>query len=169
MFENIKNIAPAALYQDQIRIELTKRMYTKEMHLLSGRIGNRWITNIDIDQQNWKFQFAMLDDNEKLIGYIGFDVDYVTSSSSHFALISFDPGNIIVGKVTKDIILECHKNFHRVEWGAQGDNPTLHNYIKICKKLGGDYFVLHDIDKDETGKYIDSYIFEVIHDDPIYK
>ena len=169
MFENIKNIAPAALYQDQIRIELTKRMYTKEMHLLSGRLGHIWIPDIDIVQNGWKFQFAILDDNEKLIGYIAFDVDYIMSSALNFALFSFDPGNIIVGKVTKDIITECHKLFHRVEWTSQSNNPTLHNYIKICKKLGGDYFVLHDIDKDETGKYIDSYIFEVINDDPIYK
>ena len=151
MFENIKNIAPAALYQDQIRIELTKRMYTK------------------LEQNNWKLQFAILDNNKKLIGYIEFDVDYLISSALHFSLFSFDPGNIIVGKVTKDIILECHKIFHRVEWRAQGDNPTLHNYIKMCKKLGGDYFVLHDVYKNKKGEYIDSYIFEVINDDPIYK
>ena len=31
------------------------------------------------------------------------------------------------------------------------------------------FMVLHDIDKDETGEYIDSYIFEVMNDEPIYK
>ena len=169
MFENIKNIAPAVLYRDQIHTEFTKRMDTKEMHLLSGRIGGIWIPDIEVDQHNWKFQFAIVDDDRNLIGYISFDGDYLMSSASNFALFSFDHGNIIVGKVTKDIITECYKLFHRVEWTSQSNNPTLHNYIKICKKLGGDYFVLHDIDKDETGKYIDSYTFEVINDDPIYK
>ena len=74
MFENIKNIAPAILYRDQIHTEFTKRMYTKEMHLLSGRIGSIWIPDIEVDQHNWKFQFAIVDDDRNLIGYISFCV-----------------------------------------------------------------------------------------------
>lgn len=158
-------LKPAILFKDQIDRKFLEMYYTKEMRYYSSYIGCNCTPEISPEPMENRYDWAIVDDDdpEKLLGYIGYRHYPVVDSIENFGLFSFDPGNYKVGKEVFNLLEKCIKSHHRVSWSAIGDNPTLHNYIKFCKRHNGDYVVLHDITIDEDGNYVDNYIFEVIN------
>lgn len=85
-------LVPAILHKEQIKKEFQKHYYTTDMLYETGGIEN-WIPQIAECPESWQFQYAIVDNNKKLIGYLGYSVDWYVSKVYNFGLFSFDRGN----------------------------------------------------------------------------
>ena len=154
-------LVPAILHKEQIKKEFQKYFYTTDMLYETGGIEN-WIPQISECPESWQFQYAIVDDNKKLIGYLGYSVDWYVSKVYNFGLFSFDRGNVLVGKDVFDKLEELVKTFHRVEWRAVGGNPACRGYDRFIKKHNGTKHILKDSIKDRSGEYHDDIIYEIV-------
>ena len=108
-------LVPAILYKEQIIKGMQKYFYTKDMMYETGCMEN-WTPNISNCPDASQFQYAIVDKNEKLIGYLGYTVDWYASKAYNIGLFSFDRGNILVGRDVFDKLEELVGTLHRVEW-----------------------------------------------------
>lgn len=157
-------LVPAILYKEQIKKEFQKYYYTTDMLYEIGGIEN-WIPQIAECPESWQFQYAIVDNNKKLIGYLGYSVDWYVSKVYNFGLFSFDRGNVLVGKDVFDKLEELVKTFHRVEWRAVGGNPACRGYDRFIKKHNGTKHILKDSIKDKSGEYHDDIIYEIVSEE----
>lgn len=157
-------LVPAILHKEQIKKEFQKHYYTTDMLYETGGIEN-WIPQIAECPESWQFQYAIVDNNKKLIGYLGYSVDWYVSKVYNFGLFSFDRGNVLVGKDVFDKLEELVKTFHRVEWRAVGGNPACRGYDRFIKKHNGNKHILKDSIKDKSGKYHDDIIYEIVSEE----
>ena len=155
-------LVPAILYKDEIRKNLLKYSYTEDMTLYSGWLGNS-IPNIQEEPDSGLHQYAIVD-NDKLIGYFTYQINWYYSSAYHFGLFSFDRNNVTIGidvyREIKKIINDYH--IHRLEWRMVGGNPVEKHYDKFCQKYHGRKIVLTDSFKDRCGKYHNDIVYEII-------
>ena len=134
------------------------------MTLYSGWLGNS-IPNIQEEPDSGLHQYAIVDSNNNLKGYLAYVIDWYSSSAYNFGLISFDRGNPIMGM---DLFKEMEKliheyKLHRIEWRVVSGNPVKKHYDKFCKKYNGNIIKLTDVFKDKYGNYRDSYIYEILN------
>ena len=67
-------LVPAILYKEEITKGMQKYFYTDDMLYETGCMEN-WTPNIVECPEGWQFQYAIVDSNEKLIGYFAYTVD----------------------------------------------------------------------------------------------
>lgn len=157
-------LVPAILYKEQIIKNMQKYFYTQDMMYETGCMEN-WTPHIVDCPNESQFQYAIIDKNEKLIGYLGYFVDWYASKVYNFGLFSFDRGNILVGKDVFNKLEELVQKFHRVEWRAVGGNPACRGYDSFIKKHNGTKHILKDSIKDKNGKYHDDIIYEIVSEE----
>lgn len=155
-------LVSAILYKDQIIKEFQKYYYTTDMLYETGCMEN-WTPDIVDCPNESQFQYAIVDKNEKLIGYLGYLVDWYASKAYNFGLFSFDRGNVLVGKDIFDKLEELVNALHRIEWRAVGDNPACRGYDNFIKKHNGNKHILKDAIKDKDGNYHDDIIYEIVN------
>lgn len=108
-------LVPAILYKEQIKKEFQKYYYTTiDMLYETGCMCN-WSPEIAECPNESQFQYAIVDKNEKLIGYLGYSVDWYVSKAYNFGLFFFDRGNVLVGRDIFDKLEELISTLHRVE------------------------------------------------------
>ena len=155
-------LKPALLYKEQLQEELTKHNYTEDMIYYTGYLGHSLI-NIAENNDGDLYQYAIVE-NDKLIGYFTYHVNWYDSCASRFGLFAFDRNNRIIGvdvyKELKKLINDYH--IHRIEWYMISGNPVERHYDNFCKKYNGKKLVLTDALKDRCGKYHNSVIYEII-------
>lgn len=156
-------LVPAITRKIEIENEFAKRFYSDDMYYETGSLEN-WIPKISSNTS--RFQYAIIDSNEKLIGYLEYGIDYYASVARNFALISFDKGNPIVGETLFREMLKLINDYklHRIEWRMIGGNPAERAYDHFVKKYNGRKFILTDAIRDKYGKYHDDVIYEIILD-----
>lgn len=158
-------LIPAILKKDEIQEAFKRYYYSDDMMYETGGLNN-WLPNIQEETEIGRFQFAIVNSKEKLVGYLDYHIDWYNSCASRFGLISFDRGNPIVGM---DLYSELKKliyeyKLHRIEWRMIGGNPIEKHYDKFCDKFGGTKHILRDAIKDKYGKYHNDIIYEIIND-----
>lgn len=156
-------IIPACLRKQEIEQKFKERFYTEDMLYENGYLGN-WCPDISDEPGEGHYQYAVVNSEGKLIGYIQYRVDFYSSGAYNFGIISFDKGNPLMGRAvieTMNKLINVYK-LHRIEWRMVSGNPVQKSYDKFCKIYGGTRTILHDTFKDETGNYRDSYIYEII-------
>ena len=157
-------LIPAIVKKEEILNAFKRYYYTEDMFLETGSLNN-WTPNIQEETDEGSYQYAIVDDKEKLIGFLAYRVNWYNSCASCFGLISFDRGNPIVGK---DLFAELKKliyeyKLHRIEWRMVGGNPVERHYDKFCQKFNGTKHILKDAIKDKYGQYRDDIIYEIIN------
>lgn len=157
-------LIPAIIKKNEILEAFKRYYYSDDMMYETGGLGN-WLPDIQEEPEYGKFQYAIVDSNEKLLGYLDYFIDWYSSCAHRFGLISFDRGNPIVGR---DLFNEMKKllddyKLHRIEWRMIGGNPVERSYDRFCNKFGGTKHVLKDVVKDKYGKYHDDIIYEIIN------
>lgn len=157
-------LVPAILYKDQIIKGMQRYFYTTDMMYETGCMEN-WTPNIFDCPDESQFQYAIVDKNEKLVGYLGYSVDWYASKAYNFGLFSFDRGNLQVPKDVFERLEELVNTLHRVEWRAVGGNPACRGYDNFIKKHNGTKHVLKDSIKDRVGNYHDDIIYEIVHNE----
>ena len=153
-------LVPAILFKSEIEDGFKKLFYTSDMFFESGSL-NQCVPDITEDMGEGWFQYAIVT-GEKVIGYLGYYVNYYTSNVYNFGLISFDKGNPLIGKDLFEKMEELVSRFHRIEWRMVGGNPVERSYDKFCKKHNGTKHVFKDTLKDAEGNYRDSIIYEIV-------
>ena len=154
-------LVPAILYKDQIQKEFQKYYYTMDMVYETGSMRNWYPEIIDCPDET-QFQYAIVDNNRKLIGYLGYSIDWYTSKAYNFGLFSFDRCNILIGKNVFEKLKELVNTLHRVEWRAIGGNPACRGYDNFIKKYNGKKHILKDSVRDKKGNYHDDIIYEIV-------
>lgn len=153
-------LVPAILFKSEIENGYKKLFYTSDMLFESGSL-NQSIPDIAENMNEGWFQYAIIG-GEKVIGYLGYYVNYYTSNVYNFGLISFDRGNPLIGKDLFEKMEELVSRFHRIEWRMIGGNPVERSYDKFCEIHNGTKHVLKDALKDAEGNYRDSIIYEIV-------
>ena len=153
-------LVPAILYKEDIIKEFQKLYYTDDMLFETGCL-EQWCPNISDMPKEGRFDYAITNEN-KLIGYLSYQIDYYTSKAYNFGLMSFDRGNPIIGKDLFEKLKELVSTMHRVEWRMVGGNPVEKHYDKFCKKYNGNKHILKDSIKDKNVKYRDDIIYEIV-------
>ncbi len=154
-------LVPAILHKEQIIKNMQKYFYTIDMLYETGCMEN-WAPHILDCPNESQFQFAMVND-EKLIGYLEYSIDWYASKAYNFALFSFDRGNVQVGRDVFNKLEELIKSFHRVEWRAVSGNPACRGYDRFIKKYNGNKHILKDAIRDRDGNYHDDIIYEILN------
>lgn len=157
-------LIPAIIKKNEILEAFKRYYYTDDMMYETGGLGN-WTPDILECPEDGHYQYAIVAKDEKLIGYLDYHINWYNSCAHRFGLISFDRGNIIVGK---DLFNELNKlindyKLHRIEWRMIGGNPVERSYDKFCEKFNGTKHILKDVIKDKYGKYHDDIIYEIIN------
>lgn len=158
-------LIPAIIKKDEILKSFQEYFYTEDMIYETGGLNN-WLPSIEEETESGRFQYAIVNSEDKLLGYLDYQVDWYSSNAHNFGLISFDRGNPIIGK---DLFFELNKlihdyKLHRIEWRMVGGNPVEKHYDKFCEKFNGTKHILKDVIKDKYGKYHDDIIYEIIND-----
>ncbi len=154
-------LVPAILYKEQITKNMQKYFYTTDMMYETGCIEN-WTPTIFDCPSGSQFQYAIVDKNKKLIGYLGYSVDWYSSKAYNFGLFSFDRGNILIGKDIFNKLKELINTLHRIEWRAVSGNPACKVYDNFIKRYNGKKHILKDSIKDKNGNYHDDIIYEIV-------
>lgn len=154
-------LKPAILYKDKIIKNMQEYFYTDDMMFETGCMCN-WTPNISDCPDEKTFQFAIVNSDDKLIGYLAYNVDWYISKAYNFGLFSFDRANPLVGKEVFNKLEELVDKLHRVEWRAIGGNPACRGYDSFIKRHNGSKHILKDAIKDKDGNYRDSIIYEIV-------
>lgn len=159
-----KHLKPAILYKDQIAQKSRELYYTDDSFYYNGYITNDPIIVKEGDDYNERFQYAIVDNNKDLIGYISFHVDFYSKNADSFGLISFDRGNPIIGFAVKEVIDMLIEEFciHRLEFRCIGGNPVKRHYDWFCRNMNGKCHCLQDVIRDHRRDYHNVYIYEMI-------
>lgn len=157
-------LKPAILYREEIIKNMRQFFYTEDMLYETGCMEN-WTPDIHDCPDESTFQFAIVNSNDELIGYLSYKVDWYTSRAYNFGLFSFDRGNPLVGKDVFNKLEELVNMIHRVEWRAVGGNPACKGYDAFIKRHNGNKHVLKDGIKDKYGLYHDDIIYEIISEE----
>ena len=157
-------LKPAILFKKEIENNFKNYFYTDDMMYETGCFEN-WIPNISEEDNEGSYQFAIVNSEDKVIGYLGYNINWYNSCASRFGLISFDRGNPLIGK---DLYNELDKlineyKLHRIEWRMVGGNPAERGYDRFCKKYNGTKHILTDAIRDKYGKYHNDIIYEIIN------
>lgn len=154
-------LVPAILYSSEITVEFQKNLYTQDMMYVAGCMDN-WVPKI-LDCPDFNcYQYAIIDENKKLIGFLCYRIDWYASKAYDFGLMSFDRGNPLIGKDVFNKLNELVAKLHRVSWNALSRNPACNGYDNFVKKHGGNKHILKDDVKDKNGNYHDSIIYEIV-------
>ena len=157
-------LKPAILFKEEIENNFKKYYYTDDMMYETGTLNN-WLPNVQEEPQDGQYQYAIVNSQDKLIGYLDYHIDWYCSCAHKFGLISFDRGNPTIGK---DLYNELNKlindyKLHRIEWQMVSGNPAERSYDRFCKKFNGTKHILKDSIKDKYGKYHNDIIYEIIN------
>ena len=109
-------------------------------------------------------QFAILDKDEKVVGYISYHVDMYSRCVYNFGMMSFRKSmafSAALEKIMEGLIHD--EKFHRISWRMVSGNPVEKTYDRFLKKYNGNKLIEHDVFKDKYGNYHDSYIYEIIN------
>ena len=121
-------LVPAILYKDQIIQEFHKYYYTTDMLYETGCMCN-WCPDIVDCPSESQFQYAIVNDNNKLIGYLGYYVDWYASKADNFGLFSFDRGNVLVSKSVfmklEELVKTCIESNGELLVVIQRANPMM--------------------------------------------
>lgn len=156
-------LKPAQLYKDELNEKMIKTWYNHDYIYYHGGTGEYMIDLPDNNEES--HLFVSVDENDNVIGYVGYCVNWVTMSAQNFGMISFDKGNLEFIKDLYQVICDCFYLYHmnRISWFCYADNPAVRGYRNFIKRYGGrecgyfrQYIKLRD------GKLHDSVCFEIL-------
>ena len=160
-------LVPAISRKDELEKLFAAHIYDNSMFLFGHTFDfeNEFsINNI----YNGEYQWAIVDKDNKVIGYFRYHVDMINDTVNRFKLITFKTDSITgidVYKMMKKLI----KTHHRIEWQMVEGNPVKPHYDRFCKRYNGKRFKLHNVIKDPYGYYHDMYIYEILRSKVVKK
>lgn len=153
----------AQLYAEKLQRANTESWYKPENIFWNG---GPYDSGINLyDNNNECHQFVSVDENDNVIGYIGYAVDWAAMSCDRFGIISFDRGNLEFVRDVYTAVCNIFEVYHmnRIEWHAYADNPAIRGYRNFIKRHGGrECGYYRQSSKLQDGKLHDSVHFEIL-------
>lgn len=160
--KDYKHIVPATAYKEEIEKYAAKLRYSNKMFFYNGTYEHGPMY-IQTEDTAGRYQWAIVDNDANLVGYISYQVDYFCANAYSFGLIAFADNKMAMMKGIREVIDHLKSlNLHRIEFRCVSDNPAKDRYLKIIKRFNGKDFTMTDVFKDPTGQYHNVDIFEVI-------
>ena len=159
-------LVPAITKKEELLQAYHLKYYTKEAMFESGWQGINE-PNILNDDNGGTEQYAVVDKENKLIGYISFYFDTYAKVAQSFCMICFDEGNPIFGRDLYALLKRIIKDYkpHIMEWRMVSGNPVERHYDSFCKRYDGNKYILKDRFKDRWDNYHDNIIYEIIFEE----
>ena len=164
-------LIPALCKKSELKAAYDRMRYSNEVMYYNGCIedGMFHVAGENDDWSEGLFEYAICDEEENIIGYLSYRIDYYASGVFNFGLINFTgkPSQHITGAILHTMKYLELQNMHRIEFRCVSGNPAAKLYDRIVKRLKENLLcsvrktVLVDTFKDRTGKYHDSYIYEI--------
>uniref|UniRef100_A0AAU8B0C5 Uncharacterized protein n=1 Tax=Dulem virus 35 TaxID=3145753 RepID=A0AAU8B0C5_9CAUD len=157
-------LKPAICYKEKLESALCEYFYTDDMMFYQGCLNNDLIEVVNKTDGGY-YQYAVVDTDNKLIGYIAYRIDYYSSCAYSFGAFSFDRGNPIMGRELFDLLERLIKQCHRVEFRAVSGNPAVKGYDKFLQRHKdiGYKHIFKDEFRDSQGEYHDTYLYEFVN------
>lgn len=162
-------LKPAILYRGELENKFMEVFYDLKFQYYTHGTLNQ-IPEIP-DNNEKSHCFASVDENNNVLGYISYGVDWEAMTAYCFGAISFTPaGNILFAydliQVVDNIFMKF--NFNRIEWWAYADNPAIRGYDALIKRYGGIRagYLKQNV-KLLDGKLHDTIIYEILREDYI--
>lgn len=156
-------LKPAQLYAQKLQVENVKSWYKPENIFWNGCAGD---SDINLPDNNYdRHCFVSVNQNDDVIGYITYSVDWATMSADGFGIISYDKGNLEFIRDLQKAIYDLFDVYHmnRVCWCCYADNPAIRGYRNFVKKHGGRECAYHrQIARLQDGRLHDSVEFEIL-------
>ena len=160
-------LIPAICRADEIIANCQAMFYTEDMFHMTGYTSD-WTPNIEESNDGSYKYYAIVNNSEesKLIGYLGYCIDYRAKRVDQFGLISFDKGNPIVGRDTFERLKYLCEHYHTVSWRMVGGNPAERGYDKFLSMYdkpgyGTSKLYIPDALIDLDNVYVDDIIYQV--------
>lgn len=155
----------AILYKDIISEKMEKTWYDERYQYYYDSMPG----NPDFPHQPEKTrQFASVDDDGNVIGYMSYSFNLATRRAMNFGIISFDLGNPLFARDVRQMIAECFFKFHlhSIEWFCFEENPALKGYRKFIKRYGGrEIGTLRNVAFAADGQIHNAVLFEICYKD----
>lgn len=156
-------LKPAQLYKDKLEVENVKAWYRPENIFWNGGTGD---SNIELPDNNYDSHcFVSVDENDNVIGYIAYAVDWAAMSADRFGIISYQKGNLEFVRDIYQAICNLFEVYHmnRIAWWCFADNPAIRGYRNFIKKHGGiECGHGRQVVKLQDGKLHDTVEFEIL-------
>lgn len=157
----------AKVYEDQIKQKMWNIWYDERYQYY---FGGSWRCDFSLRDSTESLQrvFAVLNDNDELIGYIGYFVDDCMKVAEHFRAINFSNDKLSFGRAMVRVIKDCFLKFGMevVEWRVICGNPIERSYDRLCVKFGGRIVgVARHRARDMTGNVCDEKTYEILRED----
>lgn len=172
-------LIPAICKKEELSVAFDRLRYSDKMMLYNGTIDDCRFYCYGTNDSDWtlgRFQYAICDNEENLIGYISYTIDYYSSCCYNFGLMSFlDEPSVYVALAIREVILNIKRQrLHRVEFRAIQGNPVIKSYDKLVKYFSKNgykakKYTLTDVFKDRYGRYRDDYIYEFVEEDNLFR
>ena len=129
-------LVPAQLYKSEI-IEVMYRTWHDERY--------KFYYDVDMhipefsDCPSHRRQFASVDKDGNLIGYISYSADYNPKRAFSFSIINFDFGNSAFLFDVRQAVADCFFKYglNSIEWMCYADNPACKHYHWFVNYYGG--------------------------------
>lgn len=153
-------IKPAQSYQQELNKLYYETFYDSKYMYYRGcwGTGELIVPNNTYDSHH----FAILNNNQEIIGYVSYAINFASKVANNFGIISFKP-SICFGrdliKIIDNIFIKY--NMNKIEFRAFADNPVIKHYYNFIDKYGGRV----------VGTLIDSVMLEdsKLHDDVMFE
>lgn len=123
---------------------------------------NSWHDDINLKMDDWhKLSFVSVDSDDKVIGFINFEVDRITNSVCNVSIINFTNDKTIFGldlhRAFNDMFIKF--NFNKINFSVVCGNPIESSYDRAVKRYGGRIVGYH---KAHT-RLIDNKLYDTKH------
>lgn len=129
-------LKPAQLYKEQLSTVSVNTWYDLSYIYYYGGSGS---SIIKVSDDNYNTHSFVSIDNNNIIGYMCYTIDWVAMSVDNFGIISFQKGNLEFIKDVYQAIHNIFKVYHmnRISWFCYADNPAIIGYRNFIRKHGG--------------------------------
>lgn len=159
-------IKPAQLYAEELKRLYCETWYNPKYMYYQSYVGTE---EFHLPDNNYeRHSFAILDNNE-VIGYISYRLNWASKVAYNFGIISFK-SSLVFGKDLMQIIDDIFVKYkmNKMEFYAFSDNPAIKHYYRFINKFGGrEVGIIKQTSMLMDGKLHDSVMFELFRDDYI--
>lgn len=158
----------AKLYEEQIKKEMWKIWYDERYQHYFGGNQRRDFSISDNSDSEVCRAFAVLNNENELIGVIRYFVDSEMRIAQWFGAINFTDDKVTFGRALVQVIKDCFIKFgiEVVEWRVIHGNPVERSYDRLCKRFGGRIVgIRRKRAIDLAGNVHDDKIYEILRED----
>jgi len=130
-------IKPAILYENELKELFYSTWFDSKYDYYNYGIYH---PEFKAEREDWsKHQFAIVDNRDNVIGYIGYSIDRPLNAVYGLQIINFSDNILVFGADLKRILVNIFEkyNFNKINFSAAIDNPISKKYDRIIERYGG--------------------------------